>query len=137
MVLDGDTIKWAPRVPRRLILKLYESHASGRVDEELLGIVGEMMSNRCADIGKATNAALGNMACPTCDVLIVHDPKPRTKASVIQCPGCGWSSTWGAYQKTFQHRQLSGGGATEIFEEFTLKYRSRIRRQRRCYGSTG
>ena len=63
MVLDGETVRCAPRVPRHDILHLYDSHALRQVDEALLERVAGQTSALCADILKAAEAALGRVIC--------------------------------------------------------------------------
>src|SRR5947209_5700042 len=100
-------IWWAPRVPREQIRRLYEADASGLPDEELLDDVSFSLFQRCRSILTATEAHAGRAACPRCEQIILHH---HDKEEVLVCAGCGWHMTWGAYFKSYQGKQLHGGG---------------------------
>ena len=97
--------RWAPRIKQSLIRRLYETDASGIQDEELIDEVGWTLHARCASFVDAVEASLGRARCPGCGRIIAHDSMPDT---VLRCAECGWETTWRAYFKTFQHKQLSG-----------------------------
>jgi hypothetical protein len=41
---------------------------------------------------------------------------------MIICAACGWQTTWGAYFKTYQDKQLVGGGAMFAFRGYVEEY---------------
>lgn len=103
-----------------LIRRLYTLDAKGIVDERLIDEVGYAMLARCESIRVATRAHAGKARCPRCrtDVLR-NDPDRKTwaKEEPLVC-GCGWSTTWGEYHKTYQRKQLHGGAAYPMFRAF-------------------
>ena len=105
--------RWAPRVPRYKILRLYENDALGLLDEELVDEVAYGFYARCRSILEVTEAAWGRIRCPACGATVMRESSDR--AAKLLCAGCGWSVEWGRYQDTFHRRQLVGGGATPFF----------------------
>ena len=114
---DGvDDIQWAPRVPPYKIRMLYEQDARGIRDEALIDEVAYGLCARCESILTVSAAERGRVSCPHCGCVIA---RPRGgKDVVLHCPECGWETTWGAYHETYQHKQLSGGGAVSGFREY-------------------
>jgi hypothetical protein len=99
---------WAPRVEQSLIRRFYEADARGIYDEELINEVGYALLARCEGFIAACRAAAGDVPCPWCEAGV-----PR--APVLRC-ACGWELPWEDYQRTFQHKQLSG--AEPVLEQF-------------------
>lgn len=113
-------MRWAPRVPQDKVRRLYESDARGILDEELVDDVGYGLYLRCRSILRATEAGEGRVTCPRCGSVIVREEADKT--TVIRCGQCGWQTTWGAYHKTYQGKQLHGGGAVEAFRNFLTQF---------------
>jgi hypothetical protein len=116
---DGIRPRWHPRVPQQQIRRLYGNDARGILDEELVQEVAIALYLRCQSILLATEAHEGRAACPRCDEKIPHD---WNRAAVLTCPGCGWQTTWGAYFKTYQDKNLHGGGAVFAFRAYVEEY---------------
>ncbi|HEY3340809.1 MAG TPA: hypothetical protein VGK81_02280 [Anaerolineae bacterium] len=116
---DGIRPTWAGRVKQHMIRQLYENDAQGILDEELINEVGLGLLLRCQSILAATEAHAGRAACPRCAAIIEHH---WNKTAVMTCPQCGWQTTWGAYFKTYQDKQLVGGGAVDAFKSFNEYY---------------
>jgi hypothetical protein len=57
---------WAPRLPQRLVARLYETDARGILDEELIDEVGYGLLARVESILTATEASRGRVRCPRC-----------------------------------------------------------------------
>lgn len=110
----ADQITYARRVKPEAIRRLYTLDSKGIVDEGLIDEVGYAMLARCESIRTATRAHAGRATCPRCRAEVRHSWK---KDDVIAC-GCGWNTTWGAYLKTYQGKQLHGGQAYPIFRAF-------------------
>jgi predicted RNA-binding Zn-ribbon protein involved in translation (DUF1610 family) len=114
-----DEVRWAPRVERGLVRRLYESDARGRLDEGLLDEVFFGFLARCGSILVATEAAQGRVRCPRCSELVLRRGADRSE--LLRCEGCGWEATWAAYHGTFRRKQLVGYGALEAFGEFVRR----------------
>ena len=95
---------------------LYERDAQGIRDEELVDEIAYAFLARCQSILTVTEAALGRVSCPLCS-RVIHR-QGWGKDEVIRCDDCSWEVTWGAYQKTYQHKQLTGGGAVSAFQDY-------------------
>jgi predicted RNA-binding Zn-ribbon protein involved in translation (DUF1610 family) len=108
-------------VPRAAIRRLYESDAGGRLDEELLDEVFFGFLARCRSILTVTDAATGRVACPRCGAVTTRRVGQGEKDERLRCPGCGWSTTWGAYHRSYRDKQLVGGNAIGVFREFVRR----------------
>jgi hypothetical protein len=123
-------VRWAPRVPPHLIRRLYERDAMGIVDAEMIDDVGYALLARCESILAATAAHYGRVTCPRCRAPIAHR-HAGDRAQVIRCGACGWATTWGAYHKTYQGKQLFGANAVSAFERYVEAFpRAATPRQR-------
>lgn len=109
-------IRWAPRVRPDKIRRLYRNDADGILDEDLLDEVGYGLYARCESIVRVSEAAAGRVHCPGCGGIIM--PPALHAATLLHCPGCAWELTWGEYHRTWQHRELYGGGAVDAFQDF-------------------
>jgi ribosomal protein L37AE/L43A len=115
MHLEGESIIWSPRVPQHKIRLLYEKDAQGIIDEELINEVAFSFFTRCSDILTVTAASVGRVKCPKCGSIIKHK---WDKKKLMKCNNCSWAMTWGVYFKSYQRKQLHGGGAFKAFEIF-------------------
>lgn len=117
-------IRWGRRVPKWKIRRLYELDAQGIVDEQLIDDVGTMLLERCRSILIVHEAQHGRVRCARCtrrrQVTIIERSwkKGDVRDEVLTCPKCGWEITWGEYQKSYQRKQLSAGGAVAYFEAY-------------------
>lgn len=121
MAEGAADVRWAPRVSRSVIKRLYESDARGRVDEELLDEAFFGFLARCHSIRTATQAAYGRVACPRCgEVVLRQVGGAEEKEEPLRCAGCGWQTSWGAYHQTYRGKKLFGGNAavSGVFDEF-------------------
>jgi hypothetical protein len=114
----ADEIRWARRVPQDKIRRLYTLDAKGIQDIELANEVGYAMLARCESIQTVTRAHAGRATCPRCRLVIPHTGGKDEK---LVCE-CGWETTWGAYHKTYQRRQLHGGAAYGMFKDFLMRW---------------
>jgi hypothetical protein len=118
--VQDEPIRWARRVPREKIRRLYELDAMGIRDEELIDEVAFGFLARCEAILEATEAARGRVRCRGCrETVLDRDWGDRDKP--IRCPKCGWETTWRLYLKSYQHKQLSAGGAGSVLEEYVRR----------------
>lgn len=128
MALQNDVPKWAPKVAKAKIQRLYASDANGMVDEDLINDVGWGLWSRCDSILTVTAAHYGRATCPSCGAVIEHPSvsmktagersSPWRDADIIQCGSCGWHMPWTAYHQTYRGKQLFGANAVEIFEAY-------------------
>jgi len=112
-------------VPKWKIRKLYESEASGLLDEELLDDVGISLYLRCQSILTVGQAQRGQVQCPRCSNAgrnTVIERRSHGKEEVLKCPQCSWRATWGEYLGTYQGKQLSEGGAGAYLRAFVTRY---------------
>jgi hypothetical protein len=110
--MPPEVPRWAPRVKRRDIRRLYETDARGIYDEDLIDEVGYGLLARCESFIAAVEAVSGRAACPLCSQVVEHS---CGKDEVLKCD-CGWELGWGEYFGTIQHRQLSG--AEPVIDQF-------------------
>ncbi|MBY8991522.1 MAG: hypothetical protein KGD58_12265 [Candidatus Lokiarchaeota archaeon] len=115
---DRELIRWSPRVSQQKIRKLYEQDAKGIVDDELIDDIAFSFFMRCQDIITVTDASLGKVKCIKCENIIHHN---WNKDEVLSCNKCSWETTWGTYLKSYQKKQLHGGGALGAFKNFVAK----------------
>ncbi len=114
-------VRWAQRVGRSLIRRLYESEAKGLLDEALLDDVGTRFAMRCEAILTVAEAKSGRVACPRCAAAGTRTVILRVSGGddeLLSCPACGWAATWGAYYRRCRRRQLNEGGAGYAFRRF-------------------
>jgi len=112
---ESELIKWSPRVSQQKIRLLYEKDAKGIIDEELIDNIAFSFFVRCQDIITVTDASLGKVKCIKCENIIIHK---GNKEEILKCKKCSWETTWGAYFKSYQRKQLHGGTALEAFKRY-------------------
>jgi hypothetical protein len=98
---------------------MYMLDAEGIRDEELIEEVGYGLYVRCLSILEVTDAVKGRVKCRGCGRMIPH-ASPGNQ--VLRCCGCGWEIAWRTYQKSYQGKQLHGGAALGLFEEFVERF---------------
>ncbi|MEK7475339.1 MAG: GNAT family N-acetyltransferase [Candidatus Coatesbacteria bacterium] len=126
---DGASeVRWAHRVPKEPIRRLYESEAAGVIDEALLDDVGTRFAMRCESILAVAEANRGIVRCPRCDresrESVIHRDGEGAEEEPLRCPACGWTTTWGAYRRTWTRRQLSQGAAESAFRGFLARWKA-------------
>ena len=90
-----EDVKWSPRVPRHLLMRLYE-HTCGAVwDAELIDDVGMTLYMRCCDILKIHRAQVERLVtCPRCERAGRESLIRRGGRDVVMiCPHCDWAMT--------------------------------------------
>jgi hypothetical protein len=114
-------IKWAPRVERRKIARLYEKLALGIFDDELIDDVGCSFYARCQSIIDVTEAQnYGRVRCQNCGEIIQACTHEDTEQ--LTCKNCEWTVTWGEFFKSYHRKQLTGGQGYRFFTEFVEQY---------------
>jgi ribosomal protein L37AE/L43A len=119
MTSDEPRIRWAPKVRKDKILRLYKSDALGLQDDELADDVGHALHARCVSILEVTQAVRGLAKCHGCGHVIRHS---RPRDDVLHCNRCGWSVPWQTYRNSYKGRQLFGGAAIQAFVDFTERF---------------
>jgi hypothetical protein len=110
---------WAPRLPKKLISRLYVNDALGMRDEGLIDDVGYRLLMRCRSFITANKAVHGKATCPACSSIITHN---KGKDESLVC-GCGWKLSWSDYFDTIQHKQLSGAEPViTLFTKFVARF---------------
>ena len=112
--------RWAGRVPRWKIARLYATDAKAIVDEELIDEVGFALLARCDSILTATEAHKGRVTCPQCSRIIAHDV--WTNRELLRCTDCGWEIAWPDYHKSYRRKQLHAGGMEPFIKEFMDRF---------------
>ena len=119
---DGcDQVRWAGRVPRHKIQRLYELDAQGIVDEELVDDVAYGCYARCLSILQATRAYAGAIVCPACGNEIEHQWQ---RQEPLVCLRCGWQTILATYARTFLGKHLHGGTAMEVWTYYVDQFPS-------------
>jgi ribosomal protein L37AE/L43A len=120
MEANRAAVQWAPRVHRDKIHRLYQIDAMGIHDEDLIDDVGYALLARCRSFMAAVEASQGRARCACCGGAIPHG---RGREEVLHCRTCRWETTWAAYFRTFQHKQMSGGDeVVTLFREFSQRF---------------
>ena len=118
--MSAPEVRWAGRVSRGKIRRLYESYSRGIVDGELLDEVGFGLLARCQSILTVKAAKEGRVTCPGCGQVV---PRRRGRRDdPIVCERCGWETSWFAYRKSFLRRQLNHGGAADVFVQYSERF---------------
>jgi predicted RNA-binding Zn-ribbon protein involved in translation (DUF1610 family) len=113
-------IRWAPKVRRAKIRRLYQTDALGLLDEALIEEVGFALLQRCESILMVTEAR--RLPCPQCGA-VIDCPAPRWRRGLpILCPACAWQATYGQWRDSWRHQDLTGGNALPAFRAFVEQY---------------
>ena len=112
--------RWAPRISRDKVRRLYEAAAQGLLDEEVIDDVGSAFHRRCQSILTVTEARVGGrLPCPSCGHAIV---RKGGRDEVLDCEQCSWSLPWEDYFRSYQGKQLFGANALEVFRDFVRRW---------------
>jgi len=111
--------RWAPRVPRWKIARLYENDALGIVDEALIEDVAYSLLERCQSMVAVEEAHRGRAMCPMCEAIAEHK---WDKTEKLRCGGCGWTGQWETYWKSYKDKHLTAGGLGPYCRGFIRKF---------------
>jgi hypothetical protein len=113
-----NCFKWAPKVSRSKLIKLYKSEAEGFLDEELLDDVGYTFYSRCKQ-AKEIRETLdkGQIICHYCGTILA----PASYTAAVSC-SCGHFYTYREYRRSCNTANMPGGRATPIFHSFVDKW---------------
>ena len=115
----SGALRWAPKLPVAMIVRLYRADAEGREDTDLLDDVGWRLLVRSRDVLMVSDS---QARCPQCSIVFDVPWVGRPADDRSECPACGWSITSGEYHATWEHQDLGGGGARDAFEEFVVRF---------------
>jgi predicted RNA-binding Zn-ribbon protein involved in translation (DUF1610 family) len=115
---DGyGKLRWASKVSRGKIRRLYTIDAQGIIDDDLIDEVGWALWDRCDSILTVTAAHYGHVRCPSCGTLIERQQRWSADERVI-CETCDWQMPWAAYHQTYRGKQLFGANAVDVFKQY-------------------
>lgn len=110
-----DAPRWAGRVPKWKIARLYENDARGIYDEELIDDVAYRLLDRCKSIIAVAEARRGRATCPVCDGVVEHTGE---RSCALVCELCDWTGSWEAYRSSFKGRHLIAPGLEPFCREY-------------------
>jgi hypothetical protein len=113
----AERIRWAPRVRREKLRRLYESESRGILDADLLDDIGTTIYCRCRDILVVSDAAEGRIVCPRCAGAVARD-RGDDPEQEVECGSCGWRMSWRDFRRSYQHQELYARGLTDAIGEF-------------------
>lgn len=108
----AEKIRWARRLPPRLLQRLYEADAAGFRDLALCEEVGVILFARCASFHLVSRR---EAECPRCGG--VFGVALRGNSA---CPrgGCGFTTTAAAYRESIRNHYAATGRAVTAYEAF-------------------
>ena len=115
----SPAMRWAPKLPVSMIVRLYTLDAEGRHDHDLADDVGWRLLARCQDVLRVTDS---EVVCPSCGTTFGVAWIGQPSARVSRCPACGWTVTAVEYRASVEHRDLNGAGAREAFAEYVERF---------------
>lgn len=116
-IYETKDFKWAPRLSKNDIYRLYKSEASGLLDEELLDEVGIGFYSRCETIKQVTERL-----CPSCSEVIQGAFDGNNPDRQISCQKCQWISKWKHYHRSYKTDRIHGGRAFKFFLAYLNEY---------------
>ena len=116
-ICETKDFKWARRLSKNDIYRLYQSEASGLLDEELLEDVGIGFYARCKTIQQVTERL-----CPDCSEVIQGAFDGNDPDRQISCQHCQWISQWKYYHRSFKRDRIHGGRAYKYFLAYLEEY---------------
>ncbi len=116
--------RWAPRVTKREIERLYHGSVRGVLDEDLIDEVGYGLYARCESMLEVTEIIrTGRPKCPVCGATL---PKRnmREPNEMLLCPSCDWTCPCQVYRKTYARKSFGTGGLDEVIRKFMRGFES-------------
>ena len=111
---------WAGRVHKWKLARLYESHAKGIVDEDLINDVAYTLLLRCESMLMVEEAHRGRATCPVCSGTVERN---MDKQPQLVC-NCGWRGYWHDYWMTYKGKHLTAGGLESFCKEIIQRFPS-------------
>lgn len=107
--------RWAGRVAKWKVARIYEDDASGIHDEKLLNDVAYTLLARCKSMLMVEEARQGRATCPVCEAEVKHAAQ---QGSGLSCENCDWSGTWDAYRASMDSLHLIAPGLIPFCREY-------------------
>ena len=121
-------IRWAPKVQRELLVRLYRSEARLPPDPVLVEEVGGRLFERCQSVLWVSDG--NGVRCPECATLLRPSGVRWSQDDHPRC-GCGWTGTSDEWAHSWRHRELNGANAIAAFRAYEHAWpRSRTERDR-------
>lgn len=109
-------IRWAPRLPPRLLERLYQADAGGLRDTELCEEVGVRLFARCRAFVLVSE---WEVECPACRGVFAVARQGR---SLCPTTGCAFLTDPTAYRTSLQNHYVYPGRAMDAFRRFFRGY---------------
>ena len=110
-------IKWAERLPRNLIRRLYESDAKNIQDDELVDEVGYGLYARAKDVIEINRThGSGVIYCKSCEIEIY-----KNTSDMYNCK-CGWFISHKEYHFSYKGKQFISISAAQFAEVFMREW---------------
>jgi len=131
---DGEcimVIKWAQRLKKEKLTRLYKLNAMGIIDYDLLQDVAITLYLRCKAIIAVYDAHFNHkVRCPFCcdrgDDYYIDFPRGlKTDVRenyIFECLKCGGSFSWPDFKKSHSRSQLNIGGAGDVFRNYIKQF---------------
>jgi hypothetical protein len=116
-IYETKDFQWARRLSKNDIYRLYQSEASGLLDEELLEEIGTGFYSRCETIKQVTERL-----CPSCSEVIQGAFDGNNSDRQIACQHCQWISSWKYYHGSYKNDRIHGGRAYKYFLAYLGEY---------------
>jgi hypothetical protein len=122
---DTDKFRWARRVSRSTVRRMYESDAAGRLDAEMMDEVHFAVYARVLDMFEVREVQLtGRVRCRSCRAPLEKAYRAgfRRKAFPKVCAACGRETTCGEYYAGYTGKSLLPGSAADLFERYLERF---------------
>ncbi len=115
--------RWAPRVSKGKIERLYRGSTNGVLDEDIIDDVGYAIYARCESMLEVTEIVrTGRPHCPECETVCPsRNWQPNEE---IVCPACEWRCPVSVYNKTHSRKNFGTGGLDKQIREFMNGFKS-------------
>jgi hypothetical protein len=110
--------RWAGRVPKYKIARIYEDDARGIHDQDLIDDVAYTLLARCESMLQVEEARLGRATCPVCAATVEHAAQ---RGCSLECKHCGWSGSWDDYRGSFDGLHLIAPGLQPFCREYVRR----------------
>jgi hypothetical protein len=123
-----EKIRWAPKVPKERVSRLYRDEARGLPDPMVVEEVGGRLFERCQSVLMVSDA--NGVLCPMCQTALTPQGNRWTQSDTPTCR-CGWSCTFAEWSLSWRHRELNGANAVDAFRAYVQSWPTArtIRRQ--------